>query len=321
MRDSTDRSVRYLRISVTSRCGMRCLYCRPASYRHHAREELTADEIEQLVGRLVRQHQIDKVRLTGGEPTARGDLIDIVRRLASIEPMRELTMTTHGLTLAQHARQLASAGLTRVNVSLDSIRAPRFHELTGVDGLARVIDGIDAAQSAGLTPVRLNTVVVRGHNDEELPDLVGFAADRGCEIRFIELMPMGPLADRWADRYVPAAQMRRTLDRVIESWDAAPPDHHSAQRYAVKLRDGRHQTIGLITAMSSCFCDRCDRLRIGADGTIYPCLMDQSAGSLLPALRPGFDPELFDQLLHDAMAQKPTEHPAVGATVMTQMGG
>ena len=220
MIDSLGRSIHYLRLSITRACMMQCSYCRPAALVRDCRSVLTLAEIVALVRHLVVRHGVTKVRLTGGEPTIRPDLPQLVQRLSGIEGLDELAMTTNGLSLAEQATALADAGLQRVNVSLDSLCARTFARITGVDGLDRVLRGVDAAVAAGLTPVKLNAVVVRGENDHELPALVGFAAGRRLETRFIELMPMGPLADRWAERFVPEDAMRRTAGRhrgVVET--------------------------------------------------------------------------------------------------------
>ena len=253
--DPSGRQVRYLRLSLTKQCSMRCVYCRP-DWLTAVRGEssLTPVEIESLVRHLVRHHGLTKVRLTGGDPTARGDLLEIIRRVASIPGVHDLAMTTNGLTLAHAAGAYAQAGLGRINVSLDSLDPIRFARITGVDGLSRVLEGIEAALAAGLAPLKLNTVVLRGENDHELPQLVSFAADRGLTIRFIELMPMGPLAKQWAQRYVPADDMRRVLDGIVRSWTTLPQGESSATRYRLQLYDGREVTVGLITPMSCPFC-------------------------------------------------------------------
>lgn len=320
--DRFGRTIRYLRLSLTGACPMRCIYCRPAALSHRDRpEELTVDEIEHLVAHLVRRHQLRKVRLTGGEPTSRPDLLEIIHRLAAGGEIHDLSMTTNGLTLTRMAGAYRRAGLQRVNISLDSLDPDAFQRLTGVDALGHVLAGIDAAIAEGLAPVKLNTVVVRGENDHELPALVRFAAGRGVEIRFIELMPMGPLADRWAQRHVSDAQMRDGLRDAVADWLPLPMGSASARRFHVRLRDGRDTTIGFITAMSCPFCDACDRIRIGASGDLYPCLMDHPAGSVLPALRPVFDPDRLDAILGAGLVTKAAEHPARGVTVMTDIGG
>ncbi len=320
--DRQGRTIRYLRLSLTSACAMRCIYCRPATFNPaDAQHGLNAGQIEHLVRHLVHHHGLRKVRLTGGDPSSRPDLIEIVGRLSDIDGLDELVMTTHGLTLARDAAALADAGLQRINISLDSLDADRFERLTGVAGLRRVLDGIDAALDAGLAPVRLNCVVIRGENDRELPELVSFAADRGVEMRFIELMPMGPLAPLWHERYVPEDHMREILHPHARAFWPLPHAHESARRYRVTLLDGRSVIVGFITPMSCNFCASCQRVRISSDGNLYPCLMDHPAGSLLPALVPSFQPELFDRLLAEGLSGKQDHHPATGFATMTQIGG
>ncbi len=282
---------------------------------------MTASEIESLVRYLVVEHGVSKVRLTGGDPTTRPDLVEIIERLATIPGLRDLAMTTNGLTLERMADRYADAGLMRVNVSLDSLDRDQFACITGVDGLERVLAGIDAAVNARLTPLKINTVVLRGDNETQLPSLVNFAADRGVAIRFIELMPMGPLAEQWADRYVSAEQMRQILQPVTAIWQPLPQGSDSAKRYKVVLRDGRKTEVGFITPMSCNFCSACSRIRIAADGMLYPCLMDQPRGSILPGLRPRFDPARLDRLLSEGLAKKAAEHPQRGFIVMTHIGG
>ena len=224
MDDRNGRHIAYLRLSLTSACQMRCSYCRPDWLRNCRKaSDLTPEEIEVVARHLVQRHGVRKVRLTGGDPTARPDLLEIIQRLASIKGLCDLAMTTNGLTLERMASRYADAGLKRVNVSLDSLDRDRFASITGVDGLERVLAGIDAAQEAGLTPLKINTVVLRGENEEKLPSLVRFAADRGVSIRFIELMPMGPMADQWGDRYVSAAEVRARLsDSLVTEWQELP---------------------------------------------------------------------------------------------------
>lgn len=321
--DSLGRTIDYLRLSLTRACAMRCCYCRPEAVGHDrpAAPVLTADEIVFLVRHLVVHHGLKKVRLTGGEPTERPDLLEIVRRLSAIQNLRELAMTTNGLVLARQAAALARAGLHRVNVSLDSLDRGNFARITGVDGLDRVLSGIDAALGAGLKPVKLNAVVVHGENDHELPELVRFAAARQLEIRLIELMPMGPLAAQWPERFIPEKTMRQRLAGTVAAWEPLPDGADSARRFSARLGDGRRVVLGLIAAMSSPFCGRCNRVRLASDGTFYPCLMGPAAGSLLPAIRPSFNPQALDRLLQTYLAEKAAQHPANGAAVMTYLGG
>jgi GTP 3',8-cyclase len=322
LQDRHNRPIRYLRLSVTPACSMRCIYCRPAVYAGTARDTLLSpEEIQRLVRHLVSRHGLRKVRITGGEPTARGDLLEIISRIAAIDGIDDLAMTTNGLTLERQAQAFADAGLRRVNISLDSLHAGRFARITGVDGLHRVIRGIDAAERAGLSPIKLNTVVVRGENDHELPALLDFAVSRGLEMRFIELMPMGPLADQWASRFVDEAEMRQCLSDRVAVWKPMAASSSAARRHHIALDDGRQATVGFITAMSCNFCDACDRIRIASDGRYYPCLMDAPAANLMPALRPVLEPDRLDGLLAQGLAAKADVHPATGVAVMTSIGG
>jgi len=320
--DRLGRGVGYLRLSLTKACSMRCTYCRPeriASIR--GEPTLTPDEIQRLVEHLADRHGLSKVRLTGGDPTSRRELTEIIERVAGVKGVRDVAMTTNGLTLVKRAREYRDAGLRRINISLDTLHPQRFAALTGVDGLERVLRGLDAARDAGLWPIRLNSVVVRGQNEQDLPDLVRFAAANGYEARFIELMPMGPLASSWKQRYVPESDMWAILDPIIRSWTPIEQGHDAARRYRVRLDDGAEAVIGFITPMSCNFCAACNRIRIAADGRLYPCLMDKPAGSILEALRPEFDPGLLDAILAQGLGQKRDEHPHDGHAVMTHIGG
>lgn len=316
------RTFRYLRLSLTSACSMRCTYCRPPGFKPaHEAALLDAAELETVVRHLADRHGLTKVRLTGGDPTARRDLVEIIERLARIPAIRDLAMTTNGLTLARSARDYRRAGLHRVNVSLDSLKPEVFAQITGLDALDRVKAGIEAALDAGLRPLRLNTVVLAGRNDGEAIDLISFAASLGAEIRFIELMPMGPTAANWAADYVSAQAVRDRIAPAVTHWEPLDRHRESARNYRLTLKDGRSVTVGFITPMSVPFCDSCDRLRLTADGRIFPCLMDGPRGSYLAAVRPRFDPDEFDRLLHEAWIAKPLIHPTVGSGVMTAVGG
>ncbi len=301
---------------------MRCTYCRPPGF-NPPRDEtlLDAAELEAVVRHLADRRGLTKVRLTGGDPTARSDLVEIIERLARIPAIRDLAMTTNGLTLARSAREYRRAGLHRVNVSLDSLNPEVFARITGLNALDRVRAGIEAALEAGLRPLRLNTVVLAGRNDGELLDLVSFAASIGAEIRFIELMPMGPRAAGWTADYVSARTMKERIAPGVAHWEPLQHRRESARNYRLTLKDGRSVTVGFITPMSVPFCDSCDRLRLTADGRIFPCLMDGPRGSFLAAVRPRFDAEEFDRLLNEAWSAKPLIHPTLGSAVMTAVGG
>lgn len=320
--DANHRSIGYLRLSLTEACSMRCVYCRPTWHGQPQNQALlSVDEIGQLVQYLAESHGLKKVRLTGGEPTSRADLPAIISRLAKIPQLRELAMTTNGLTLASRAREYADAGLHRVNVSLDTLHPQRFAQLTGVDGLPRVLAGLAAAEQAELLPIRLNTVVVRGSNDQDLPDLLTFAAEHHWEIRFIELMPMGPLATEWHERYVPESEMRKTLSPIVQQWTPLHQGHDAARRFQVTLTNGTEATIGFITPMSCNFCAACNRIRITSEGTLYPCLMDEPGPSLMAGIRPHFDADILNRIITEGLSHKRAEHPLQGPTAMIQLGG
>ena len=320
-RDSHGRSIGYLRLSLTRACQMRCTYCRPTFDRNESRDEITVDEIESISRHLVQNFGVTKVRLTGGDPTARTDLLHIIKRLASIPGLNDLAMTTNGLTLATHAAAYRDAGLSRLNVSLDTLDPVTFAEMTGTNTCFRVLEGIRRA--AGIFPgkLKLNTVVLRNQNLQHLPDLLDFAVELGVEIRFIELMPMGPLAANWEDRFVAETEMRQVLDARVDHWTMLPTTKESARRFVATLHDGREATVGFITPMSCNFCSNCDRLRIASDGAIYPCLMDAPAGNLMSAIRPAFSADRFDAAIAAAYADKRAEHPHDGVATMTHIGG
>ena len=321
LRDRSGRGVHYLRLSVTGNCPMRCGYCRPGFDSNRPEpDRLDPGGVGFLVGHLHRRSGLRKVRLTGGEPTTRRDLPALVAavREAGVE---EVAVTTNGLTLARDAERLADAGLRRVNVSLDTLDAGRFAELTGVDGLGRVLRGIEAAREVLPGGVKLNAVVIAGHNDgADLLELAGWAAERALPLRFIELMPMGPLAGVWSGRYVPAAAVKATLRAAGVELTALPETADAARCFRAILPGGAVAELGFITAMSCNFCGSCDRLRVSADGDLHPCLMDESRGNVADAVRRR-DADELDRLLAAAFVAKAAEHPAAGPAVMTRMGG
>ena len=282
---------------------------------------MSAAEIAEFVHYLVERHELQKVRLTGGEPTCRAGLSEIIRRVAAVPGLRELAMTTNGLTLAKRATEYTEAGLQRVNVSLDALDRTRFAQLAGVDDVGRVVAGIDAALRAGLNPVRLNTVVIRGANEQEVVPLARFAARHGIEIRYIELMPIGPARAQHGGWHVPTAQVKDLLRQSVVAWHPLARGGESARRYRATMDDGSVATIGFISPISNAFCARCDRLRVVAQGAVYPCLMGRSAGSVLPALRPVRSDALLGRILSRALTRKPADRHARGYPQMTLLGG
>ncbi len=277
-----------LRISVTDKCQLRCIYCLPPEGVELLPHDdvLRFEEIVRFARAMTGAYDAVKVRLTGGEPLIRRDVVELVRMLAEIGPA-DLALTTNGQRLAEMADGLKRAGLRRVNVSLDSLREDTYAQFTRNGELSRTLAGIDAAVAAGLMPVKLNTNVARGVNSDEVGDLVRFAMDRGCEIRFLEMMPIGPAAELSRQWFVPSAEVLAALaeDFTVES---APTSRGSAARnYTVTDADGRTGTIGVISSCSEPFCAECDRLRLTSAGELIGCLALGKGVDIRPLLRGG----------------------------------
>jgi len=284
--DTHDRIHRDLRISLTDRCSLRCTYCMPEQGNEWlARESiLSVDEIIR-VARVAAEAGITTFRLTGGEPLLRRDIVEIVRRLREIDtgdgPV-QVAMTTNGIRLAEQLDDLIAAGLSRLNISIDTLRADRFAALTRRDRLDDVLRGIAAAAASGLRPLKLNTVAMRGVNDDELCDLVEFASAHGAELRFIEQMPLdsGHTWDRTS--MVTRAEI---LDALAERWELSEiPGRGGAPAERWRL-DGGPATVGVIASVTAPFCGACDRLRLTADGQLRNCLFSTDEFDLLPVLR------------------------------------
>ncbi len=281
--DSFGRVHRDLRISITDRCSFRCVYCMPEEGMPWLpREELlTFEEIERIARVLVERYDIEAIRLTGGEPTVRAHLPVLVRKLAALGT--DLSMTTNGATLGLVAADLAAAGLRRINVSLDSLRADRFLELTRRDALDKVLEGIDAAVAAGFDPVKVNVVLMRGINDDEIVDFATFGRERGVSVRFIEFMPLDADANWSVARVVPKDEVVAAIDAVYPL-EAVGRGHEPAERF--RSRDGRGE-IGVIASVTQSFCGSCDRVRITADGMFRNCLFAVRETDLRSILRSG----------------------------------
>jgi cyclic pyranopterin phosphate synthase len=327
--DSFARPISYLRISVTDRCNLRCVYCMPAEgiplLGHQ--DILTFEEIEQVV-RVAAGMGIHKIRLTGGEPLARAGLPELVRILAAVPEVDDISMTTNGHLLLRHADELAAAGLDRVNISLDSLRPERFRALTRNGDLERAWEGVRAAESAGLTPVKLNVVVMRGFNDDEVVDFAGLAVAGEHHVRFIEVMPLGH-NDLWAeDGFVPVRQVREQIESALGPLEQVGPDSPAAGNGPARYWRVPNAlgTIGFISPVSEHFCAGCNRLRLTAEGRLRPCLLSDAEVDLRGPLRSGKDEAELEALIASAIAGKPAGHRlGVGeravAREMVQIGG
>lgn len=304
--DRHGRKHTYLRLSVTDRCNLRCTYCMPPQgidWTPRA-DILSADEIVRL-GRIFVGLGIEKIRLTGGEPLARRDIGRIAERLAGLPGLRTLAMTTNGISLAERAQGLRAAGLSALTISLDTLRPDRFREIAKRDQFAAVIDGIDAALAAGFTPLKINVVVMRGVNDDEILDFVRWAKDRPINVRFIEYMPFPD--NHWSKGgLMPYAEIRR----LIETEVPLIPLVGTASDVGKDFRIGGHPgTVSFVTSMTESFCGGCNRLRVTADGNIKSCLFHPAEQSLRDAMRAGEPDESIERLILAAVDGKQAAHP------------
>ncbi len=304
--DRFGRRVRRLRLSVTDRCNFQCRYCLPSRPCWTPRTEiLRRDEIVRLA-RIALGLGIDRLRLTGGEPLLREDIVEVTRDLAALPGLADLSLTTNASLLEPLARPLREAGLRRVNVSLDSLKPEAFARITGRAGLDRVLAGLAAAERAGLTPIKVNAVILRGENDGEIEDFGRFARQTGYQVRFIEYMPLDN-GGRWSREQVV------TGDEILARMGAVgplvpdPADDPADPARTWRFADGRGG-IGLISAVSRRFCQRCDRLRITADGKVRACLFAKSEASLMDLLRGGAADEALAARLRRTVAVKDEGH-------------
>jgi GTP 3',8-cyclase len=333
--DSFGRVHRDLRISVTDRCNFRCTYCMPEEgMQWLPREEiLSFEEIARIAGVFVERFGVDSIRLTGGEPTVRAHLPVLVGKLAGLRvggdgPLVDLAMTTNGATLRSQAQALADAGLRRINVSLDSLRADRFLELTRRDELPRVLDGIEAAKEAGLDPVKVNVVLVGGVNDDEVVDFARFGRDRDVTVRFIEFMPLDADAGWQQAKVVPQAEIVR---RIGEVFDLEPVVRGSEPaerfRYLDRAGDRPGDVVGVIPTVTEPFCGACDRVRLSAEGQMRNCLFGHDELDLRGPLRDGATDDDLAEIMRRSVAAKRAGH-AIGTVQfirprksMSQIGG
>jgi len=304
LRDRKGRIARKLRVSVTDRCNFACLFCMPGEDKISwipKEDILSFAEIERMV-RVLASLGIQKVRITGGEPLLRRDLEELVHGLTSIDGIRSVDMTTNGWHLERKAEALRRAGLRGVTVSLHSLRSDRFAKISGVDALPKVLRGIDRALDAGLKPVKINSVAIRGYNDDEILNLIEYARERRISIRFIEFMPLDGLGMWSYDRVVPGKEIVDTVSQAypLEAQGRGINETSSVWRF----KDGRGD-LGLITPMSEPFCDDCDRIRLTADGKLLSCLFDIDYHDLRHIVRNGGTEEELGDTILKAVWKKP----------------
>jgi GTP 3',8-cyclase len=306
--DPFGRRIAYLRVSVTDRCDFRCVYCMSEHMRFLPRQDLlTLEELDRLCSAFVARGTT-KLRITGGEPLVRHDVMNLFRSLSRhlvFGGLEELTLTTNGSQLARFAEPLADCGVRRVNVSLDTLDAEKFRMITRGGELARVLAGVAAAQKAGLA-VKLNTVALAGVNDAEFVALTRFAHERGMDISFIEVMPLGEVdAPERADQYLPLTEVRA---RLAEAFTLTPSDYCTGGPSRYMRAEETGGRIGFITPLTHNFCESCNRVRVTCTGTLYMCLGQEDAADLRAPLRESLADDALHAAITEAIARKPKGH-------------
>lgn len=323
--DRFGRNINYLRISLTDKCNLRCVYCMPEDMTFRPREELLQDdEIDRLV-QLFATLGFRKFRLTGGEPTVRANVVEIVRRIAQTPGVEEVAMTTNGLLLGQLARPLASAGLTRVNISIDTLNPDKFHKLTRWGKVEDVWEGIRASEEAGMK-VKLNAVVVRHYNDkEDAVELARLTQDKAWQVRFIEMMPFGEVAGFQQAGVVSEVELRQTIADALGPLTPLDDGRLDGEAKLYQL-SGAKGTLGFISSVTQPFCASCNRARLTADGRLRLCLLREKEVNLLDPLRQGATNQELKQIIEDGIWHKPWGH-GLGQDViplnrvMSEIGG
>ena len=309
LRDAHNRTIRDLRISLTDRCNFRCFYCLPNGEPAMARKEtlLSFEEIE-YVSDIFVSLGIEKIRLTGGEPLIRRDVAKLVEKLTRLKPaLKDIALTTNGFDLPRHAEALKEAGLDRVTISLDSLDAANFADITGVDALGKVIDAIDTALRFGFDPVKINAVIVRGRNDHEIVDFARFARESGVSMRFIEFMPLDSGHEWDRGMVVSGREIREAIDAVYPL-ERIGESRGTETAWKYGFADGAPGEIGIIAPVTEMFCGQCSRIRLTADGQIRTCLFSTNEHDLRGVIRSGAARNEVIEFIENAVLQKEPRH-------------
>ncbi len=308
--DSFNRVINYLRVSITDRCNLRCRYCTDGTFSFIPHEEiLRYEEIIRLV-RIAASLGVRKVRLTGGEPLRRKDLAFLLKEIDAIGSIDDISLTTNGVELGTSVETLRDAGLRRVNISLDSLKRERFAYITGVDAFDKVIRSIRKAKLAGLHPVKINTVIIEGFNDDEALDFIDFAKTWEVQVRFIEFMPFGNEGLWERSRIITSAYLEEAIRRVHELHPSVSSDKGPAKMF---LLNGSAGQVGFISPMSSHICSECNRIRLTPDGKIKPCLFSDAEYDVKALLRGGASDESVAEFVRAAVKAKPERKTEAGA--------
>lgn len=306
MRDSFDRTIDYLRVSITDKCNLRCIYCMPplgVKPMVH-KEILRYEEIIRLV-RIAAAMGVRKLRLTGGEPLVRKNVIYLVESIKNIDGMHDLSMTTNGIFLERYAGELAKAGLDRVNISLDSLKPDRYREITRGGDIGAVLKGIEAAEKAGLVPIKINMVPIRGLNDDEIGDFAKITLKYPYQVRFIEFMPFVN-EDMWKpEKLISADEIKSAVENINPLIPVKVRKSGPARYFKF---DGAPGVVGFISPLSNHFCGECNRLRLTADGKLRPCLFSETEIDLIPALRGSLPDDEIKRLFQLSIEVKPKGH-------------
>ncbi len=303
--DPFGRSVEYLRLSVTDRCDLRCFYCLPDDYRDFSepQEWLSFDEIERVI-RAYASLGVQRVRVTGGEPLVRRNLPALVTRLSGIPGIEDLSLSTNAVSLTRQATALKTAGISRINVSLDSLRTDRFKNITK-GNLDKVIDGLMSAKLAGFSPIKINMVIMKGINDDEVEDMIEFCIEHDFTLRFIETMPVGNTGRNAGSHYL---SLQDVENRLAERYELIPCVMRGGGPARYVQVAGTELRIGFITPISQHFCEACNRVRLAVDGTLYLCLGQEHKFEFRPLLRAGISDSDLQDAARAAIALKPERH-------------
>ncbi len=323
--DRFGRKITYLRISLTDHCNLRCVYCMPEDMTFRPTAEMMQDEEVFTLTRLFASLGFTKVRLTGGEPTVRARIVDIVRGIASTEGIKSVSMTTNGVLLSKLAQPLAEAGLQRVNVSIDTLNPEKFHRLTRWGKLQDVWDGILAAERAGLAPIKLNAVVVRGYNEDDVVDLARLTLDHPWQMRFIEMMPFAGATDLQTSQVVTMAEIQERIEDSLGDLQVANDGKLDGEARIFQLPKARGN-VGFISSVTAPFCASCNRARLTSDGRLRLCLLREKEVDLLTPLRAGASLEDLRQIIISGVWEKPWGHGLADGIiplnrVMSEIGG
>ena len=309
MHDKFDREINYLRVSITDRCNLHCSYCRPQegiSLKSHD-DILRYEEIIRIVSIAVKMGLI-KVRITGGEPLVRRGFIEFITALKNINGLQDISLTTNGILLEEYAQRIFDAGIRRINISLDSLNKDKYFRITNGGNLEAVLRGIAKAEKVGFSPIKINTVAIKGFNDDEVLAFAQLAADKPFQVRFIELMPVGQANSDYREDYMPAMQLMKEISGRYELEKIKGKKNRSDGPAKIfKIKGGRGE-IGLIDPMSSHFCSTCNRLRLTSDGKLRACLLNAEEVDLKKALRENWSDTELERLIREAILLKPKQH-------------